>query len=58
MPEVRAFQRHSDPTRAKGSVENAGKTERKAVGVAPGTRVLGRIFEVHNRRFDRRICVS
>ena len=35
MPEVRAFQRHSDPTRAKESVENAGKTERKAVGVAP-----------------------
>ena len=33
MPEVRAFQRHSDPTRAKGSVENAGKTERLCVGV-------------------------
>src|SRR6202050_3806769 len=33
-PEVRAFQRPSNPSRAKHSAKNAGKTERKAVGVS------------------------
>src|SRR5580704_15481681 len=36
-PEVRAFQRPSNPSRAKHSAKNAGKTELKAVGVAPRT---------------------
>src|SRR5580704_8864440 len=32
-PEVRAFQRPSNPSRAKHSAKNAGKTERLCVGV-------------------------
>ena len=50
MPEVRAFQRHSDPTRTKESVENAGKTERKAVGVAPSLGAFAIFFEEERSR--------